>query len=428
MLYRVALIASMSLTTAVAAGAEPGAAAYKHLGVASCAASVCHGKLTAQTGRDVALNEYRIWLQNDQHSQAYRALESPRSKAIAANLGLASASTSKICLDCHADNVPAAIRGPKFQISDGVACEACHGGAEKWIETHTQKTATHADNIARGLYPTDQPLRRAERCLSCHLGSSDKFATHSIMGAGHPRLSFELDTYSANQPAHFRQFDASYMQRKGRIAEINLWLTGQLENAERYLTLLQSELFTPAGLMPEFSFYDCFSCHHSIDKPRWSRGRGGAGLQPGSLHLQRQQLLMLQAITEVVEPSRLPELVAATDALMRAGHTDIASVRGAAKTLDDWVRARSEWAQRNFSAAAVASMRKMLLRYASDDKASDFAMAEQVVLGVESLSYAAGDHDRRKSALDALYNTVKSAASFNPTQFADVARSIQGQF
>src|ERR1700681_4616033 len=428
MLYRAAFIASVSVTSAIAAGAELAAADYKHLGVASCAASVCHGKLTAQTGRDVALNEYRIWLQNDQHSQAYRVLESARSKSIAANLGWGSASAAKICLDCHADNVPAAMRGPKFQISDGVACEACHGGAEKWIETHTQQAATHADNVARGLYPTEQPLRRAERCLSCHLGTSDKFATHAIMGAGHPRLAFELDTYSANQPAHFHPRDPGYIRRKGKIGEMNLWLTGQLENAERYLALLQSDLSKPAGLMPEFAFYDCFSCHHSIDKPRWSRSRAGAGLQPGSLHLDRKQLLMLRAITEVVDPPRVAELIAATDALMRAGHTDIASVHSAAKTLDDWVRSRADWAQRNYSAVDVASVRKMLLRYAGDDKASDFAMAEQVVLGVESLSYAAGDHDRRKAALDALYNTVKSAANFNPTQFADVARGLQGQF
>src|ERR1700722_8732552 len=78
-------------------------AADKHLGVASCATSVCHGKQTAQAGRDVALNEYVIWLEQDRHSQAYRALDNTRSRSIAANLGLPSASTAKICLDCHAD-------------------------------------------------------------------------------------------------------------------------------------------------------------------------------------------------------------------------------------------------------------------------------------------------------------------------------------
>ena len=73
-------------------------------------------------------------------------------------------------------------------------------------------------------------------------------------------------------------------------------------------------------------------------------------------------------------------------------------------------------------------MRKTLVRYAAEDKAGDFTTAEQVVLGVESLSYALNDHDRRKAPLDALFNKVKSGVDFNPGQFADAARRIQSQF
>ena len=79
---------------------------YKHLGVASCATSVCHGKLAPAPNKHVALNEYQTWTREDRHAQAYRTLELAESKRIAANLGLPSASTAKICLDCHADNVP----------------------------------------------------------------------------------------------------------------------------------------------------------------------------------------------------------------------------------------------------------------------------------------------------------------------------------
>ena len=46
----------------------------KHLGVASCASSVCHGKSKAQPDQNVGLNEYRIWMDQDLHAQAYRAL------------------------------------------------------------------------------------------------------------------------------------------------------------------------------------------------------------------------------------------------------------------------------------------------------------------------------------------------------------------
>jgi hypothetical protein len=405
-----------------------GAGQYKHLGVASCATSVCHGKQTEQTGQDVALNEYRVWLEQDRHSQSYRALDNARSRQIAANLGLPSASTAKICLDCHADNVPAAQRGPKFQLSDGVQCEACHGGSEKWIETHSQKTVTHAANVANGLNPTEQPLRRAQVCLSCHEGTADQFTTHRIMGAGHPRLAFELDTYSYNQPAHYKPDTPSYLKRKGRIPETDLWITGQLETAQRYLTLLQSPLLTPGGLTPELSMYDCFACHHSIDKPRWSHARAGNGIPPGTLRLQRQYFLILQVITETLDPKLAPELIADTDTLMQAGQVDAGKIRAAARTLQDWVRSRDEWARRSFSANDTGALRKALLRFAGDDHASDFQTAEQVVLGVESLSYSLGDHDRRKSAIDALYNGVASAAKYDPTQFAQIARGLVAQF
>ena len=119
-----------------------------HEGVASCATSVCHGKVSADPASNVWLNEYRIWLRQDYHSRAYRTLQTAQSQAIAAKLGLPSAQGAKICLDCHADNVPAEARGRRFQISDGVGCEACHGGGGRWLESHAESTTSHADNLA----------------------------------------------------------------------------------------------------------------------------------------------------------------------------------------------------------------------------------------------------------------------------------------
>jgi hypothetical protein len=418
--------AALALTS-LPAGAQQGIQDNKHIGVASCATSVCHGKLAAQPGKNVALNEYRIWTQEDRHSQSYRTLELPESKRIAANLGLPSASTAKLCLDCHTDNVPADKRGPKFQISDGVGCEACHGGSEKWLQSHAAESAVHKDNVARGMYPTEQPLQRAQVCLGCHLGTKDRFATHMIMGAGHPRLSFELEAYTTNQPAHY-VVDADYGQRKGRIPGMNLWVTGQVESARRFLQLLQTPVYHGSGIFPELAFYDCHACHHPMDKIRWNAQRAGAGIKPGTLRLQTQHLVVLQAVTETFEPQALPELVNLTNTLIRAGQTDRTAVAAAAKALADWVTKREALTRRVYSAAEVASMRKALVRYAATDKAGDYAAAEQMVLGVESLSYALGDRATKKAALDALYNAVKNDTSFSPQQFASAAANAQRSF
>lgn len=402
-------------------------ASNKHMGVASCATSVCHGKLAPQTDRNVALNEYRIWHQDDRHAQAYRTLQLPASKRIAENLGLPSASTAKICLDCHTDNVPASQRGPKFQISDGVGCESCHGGAERWLESHAVSTATHQENVARGMYPTEQPLERVRLCLSCHLGTRDRFATHAIMAAGHPRLSFELEAYTANQPAHF-VVDDDYRRRKGVIEGMNLWLGGQLESARRYLTLMQGPRFNGSGLFPELAFYDCHSCHHPMDEIRWNEQRAAAGIQPGTVRLQTHNLIVLQAVAETFQPGDKDELQKLTHALLRAGETQRVTAGEAARDLLDWLAPREALVMRSYTPNDIRRMRQALIRYAANDQAGDYATAEQVVLALESLSYSLGDRDERKQALDALYDALKDESGFSPQRFRSIASGVRQSF
>src|SRR5258708_6477241 len=198
--------AAAAAAESVSAGALP-----RHLGVASCAASACHGKIAALTNVNVALNEYRTWLLSDRHSQAFRILQSAKSGAIAGKLGIAEASSAKVCLDCHADYVPTELRGAKFLLSDGVGCESCHGGAQGWIGTHSKHGALHADNVARGMVPLERAQVRADVCLPCHAGDSERLVTHALIAAGHPRLRFELANYTANMPPHHRE-EADYRQ------------------------------------------------------------------------------------------------------------------------------------------------------------------------------------------------------------------------
>lgn len=420
------------ITLAGSVAAQPGAAAYKHLGAASCGSGVCHGKITPQTGANqVPLNEYRIWFNNDRHRQAYLALESAQSRQIAAKLGLPNA-TQPLCVGCHSDDVPKNLQGAKYNVRDGVSCEACHGAAEKWIQSHTQSGATHAGNVAQGLYPSEQPLKRAQLCLSCHLGTRDKFATHMIMGAGHPRLYFELGAFTEDQPPHFK-VTPYYVSRKGKIAVATLWLTGQLESAERYVTLLQSPTFTPAGsIVPELALYDCNACHHAKDKMRWSQAHAGSGVKPGSLRLQRQSFTMLQAYLEASgSADAAVQLGVATDALMRAGTTDAASVRAAAQKMLDQLHALEPATQREMSKEQIEKLRRLLLHYAGEDRASDYATAEQVVLGVQTLTYALVVSDQQKDHKDVfkvLFSSLGTGADFNGVQFAEVAKRTEGQF
>ena len=400
-----------------------------HLGPASCASSVCHGKLDRQKEINVWLNEYRIWTSADKHSQAYRTLTSDESKRIANYLGLGSATTAKVCLDCHADNVAREKRGPKFQLSDGVGCEACHGGAEEWIKSHAAEGATHADNLARGMYPTEKPGDRAELCLSCHMGTAEKFASHDIMGAGHPRLSFELEAFTTNQPAHY-DVDDDYRQRKGEIPGFNLWLTGQVEAARRFLEIAEQRMGASTGIYPELALYDCHGCHHEMDDKRWTPARGGTGVSPGSLRLQDQHLVIVQAVVGVIESAAAKtEFTEASAAFVRSGQENIANIRQTSQALITWLDTRKrEWSTRQFDKNTIIAVRRALIQSAAAGNMSDFNAAEQVYLALESLSYTLDDRQQHTGALDRIYDEVENDSSFDPSSFSRTAQNLQGQF
>lgn len=430
--HRLPWLASLPLLALLCVGSiaadENQIADNVHLGVASCASSVCHGKLDRQSDRNVWLNEYRLWTGADKHSQAYRILETEESKRMANYLGLASATTSAVCLDCHADNVPIDKRGPKFQIRDGVGCEACHGGAEEWIESHAADGATHAANLAAGMYPTETPEERAKVCLSCHMGSAQKFASHDIMGAGHPRLSFELEAFTTNQPAHY-DVDDDYRARKGEIPGFKLWLSGQVEAATRFADLVQQRIDAGTDPYPELALYDCHACHHEMDDRRWAPAHG-PGVGPGRLRLQDQHLLILQAVVGVIESAEMQaELAGLTAEFVRGGQQDTALAKVAAGRLSQWLRERQRtWATREFSRDAIVAVRRALVSEAARGRMADFSAAEQVVLALESISYSLGDWDNVSSALNSIFAEVEDDADFAPSSFARTAASIQGRF
>jgi hypothetical protein len=194
---------------------------YKYTGAASCGASNCHGS-TKPKADYPKLNENIVWFQKDKHAKAYATLTNEKLKSgvspskIATNLKIPKAEASSKCLVCHAVDVKPELRGPKFDISEGVHCDGCHGPAEKWLEPHAEKGWTHEQSVKVGMYDTKNFLLRAEKCVSCHLQIDA-----DMVAAGHPDLlAFELDTFSATMPPHWRD--------KGAWAPTRAWATGQV--------------------------------------------------------------------------------------------------------------------------------------------------------------------------------------------------------
>jgi hypothetical protein len=371
----------------------------------------------------VLQNEYVTWSRVDKHStRAYQVLLEERSQRIARNLGLAEpAHEAKLCLDCHAESPPAALRGERFRAGDGIGCEACHGPAERWIESHVAPGATHRDNVAHGLYPTDEPVAQARLCLSCHFGNKDRFVTHRMMGAGHPRMSFELETFAQTEPAHF-VIDADWRERKGAWNGARVWAIGQALAASELLEVLLDPKRSHDGLFPELVIFDCHACHHSMRDKRWTPG---THTSPGRIRLNDANLLMLRHIARVVlDAEAARDFAGRIEGLQRAVAGDGGDPVAAARAVrDDIARLVPRLAARRFSNPELRAMVDGLVADGRNGQYRDYAAAEQATMAIASLlNYLAGHGGlgnvrQVNSALDAVYEAVKDDEAYRPERF-----------
>ena len=147
------------------------AKAPQYVGVDGCAS--CHRK-------DAKGNQLAQW-QQSRHSKAYETLATARADSVFAQVtgGEFAAGTAQKAdqwLQCHvtahgvADSLIATPRGNKegHVVTDGVACETCHGPGSIYKKRKTMKDRDAS--IAAGLILPDEAL-----CLTCHNDSSPTY-------------------------------------------------------------------------------------------------------------------------------------------------------------------------------------------------------------------------------------------------------------
>ncbi|HVW75499.1 MAG TPA: multiheme c-type cytochrome [Rhizomicrobium sp.] len=410
-----------------------------HEGVASCGGSTCHGRL-APTGKDVRQNELITWQDMTSaagaHSQAWQVLNRTRAQNIANRLGLGPAQNAQDCLGCHGE--PAALRGKRFQISDGVGCEACHGGSGAWLVSHYAVDATHADNVKAGMTALEDPRTRAGVCLDCHFGSNrpGQFVTHRMMAAGHPRISFELDLFSALQ-RHY-DFDADYVKRKPLASGIKFWAVGQAMAVDRALSLYAEGSHVKEGAFPEFYFFDCQSCHRRIfddpGVPLAAEANPARPVPPGTPPFDDENMIMLSAIARVAAPSEGVRF----DAAARAFHIAMAQNGGDGKTaatqLAEAARALAgSLAAHAFNRAETFAALDAVLNGAAA-RYTDYEGGAQAVMAADTLlnSLVALGQIPRAGAesvrpdINKLYAEVRDTNNWHPAEFRDAIRELAG--
>ena len=403
-----------------------------HLGVASCAGSSCHGALEPWTNSTVMQNEYIVWEEDDPHSGSYRTLLPAESQRIARNLGLGRAEEADMCLDCHADNVAVERRAKGFQLSDGVGCEACHGGAVNWLGQHISGAADHGANLLAGMYPSEDPVARARLCLSCHFGTADRFITHRIMGAGHPRLAFELDTYTWTQPAHV-VVDDDYRSRKGTIGSVQVWAVGQAVAVEALLDALLDPERNRDGIFPELVFFDCHACHHPMSNIRWAP-RDSHGIGPGIPRIYDANLIMLRVLLQRIDPAMAADMTSQSKRLHQASLQGYDAVIAAARALKEATAGAIErLATHSYGAADMSALMGGVLSEGLAGEYIDYAAAEQATMAVSAILQAMVDdgmisraqYIELSAVLEQCYTAIEKDEQYDPRQFLAALQALE---
>ncbi len=400
------------------------------MGVASCASSNCHGAVAPRDATSILQNEYTTWTKHDSHAKAYLSLLNEDSRRIAEHLGIERAENAPLCLACHATYVAdEGLRGEKFRLEDGVGCESCHGASEKYLGPHTEEGSTHARNLSQGMADLVSSEKRAEFCLGCHLGNDEKYVDHKLIGAGHPRLTFELDTFTALQPVHW-DVDEDYITRKEDYVPARAWLVGQIERADAMLDTISSEARSRAGsgplAGPELTLLYCYTCHHSLTEDQWQKRAYGG--KAGELRLNLSSFEIVGRAMTNMNAALAAKLVSRVEALHSAADT-AAAVKALREALSE---ARKIASSQKYSRGSLDDLLSALASFGAASAESleypTFEVAEQIAMGISSVaSSIEPDGSLHKREIDQIYSALNEPESFQPELFVTACSQLLHQ-
>jgi Cytochrome c554 and c-prime len=424
----------------IAAENEP----VKYIGPGSCAATSCHGSVKPVAGSRILQNEYSTWILKDKHRQAFNALTGDIGERMARLLQIGTkAEEASKCLACHTLYMSPEQRGRAFEVSEGVSCENCHGPASAWLGPHVTRSWTHEKSISLGMYDTRNVIHRTEKCMECHLGTKDKFVDHEMIAAGHPDLFFELDSFSAVMPRHWkvpREAEPGKPAEDGAWLGVRDWGTGQAvqlrAEMERLTWRAKSERFDKEHVWPEYSELSCFACHHSLGpaKDSWRQAHGYVGRRPGDPAWNSSRYVVFRLLAMQVDAGLAQDLdrqlniVTSEMSKLNPDRNVVASAALAASPLAQRIAERL--AGLPYDQAIALQMLHRITDDAENISIADERAAEQAAMALDSLYIAysrnanpANAADTR-AAINGLFQQLEYPSAYNADQFASALHRI----
>ncbi|HSC05307.1 MAG TPA: hypothetical protein VLD59_00615, partial [Steroidobacteraceae bacterium] len=258
----------------------------------------------------------------------------------------------------------------------------------------------------------------------------ERFADHRLMAAGHPRLSFELDTFNelwrtSGGREHYRR-DADYLARKPVAAGSDTWVSGLLEAAQAQLAQMRGAHAQSSAGLPEFALYNCYSCHRAM-RFNYGEERGLASdLAPGSLRLDDSRLVMLSAVFAALNPDDDAALRTQTAHLHRAASDGREPLARASAGLGEWLaQAGGRVVARPLSIAQKHSILENLVKGAKHGEYADYAAAEQAAMAIVLLLAETGRDQALKPEIDALFAALADDARYDSSRYARLLEKVK---
>lgn len=420
--YLMVLASLLVPAPAAPADSAPG----NYTGPGSCGSTSCHGGIRPRSDNAVLQNEFTTWTLHDKHARATAVLGNDVGKRMGVILGI-DPSQSQKCLVCHSLNVPEDRQTRSFDKAEGVSCEACHGPASAWLGPHTQRGWQYEKGLELGMKNTRDLMGRAEVCLGCHLGDDNRSVDHEMIAAGHPDLYFELDSFMAAMPPHWKD------PEKDPWSDVRALAVGQGVQLRENLRRISREA---KRFWPEYAELDCFACHHSLTAPKdsWRQARGYPDRRAGNPPWNSSRYVVFRVVLGQLDPdaaARLGASLKSVDELVsdiRADPARIAQAATQAATTADEIARKMPGIQ--LDGAVGWRLIKAITANADSIAGAGERSAEQATMVLDSVFLASNrsakvaNTQQISSAIAALFQLVENPSAYNPNSFAQQMRSL----
>ena len=410
----------------------------QYSGPGSCSATSCHGAIRPKADSRILQTEYSTWVVKDKHSRAYQALTGMVGERMGRLLKLSTKSSeAPKCLVCHSLSAPADKRAHTFDLNEGVSCENCHGPAGGWLGGHTTREWTHEKSVSLGMIDLRDLKHRTDKCLTCHLGTPDQFVDHEMIAAGHPDLYFELDSFQAAMPLHWKvplESAAGKPVQDAAWLGMRQWGTGQ---AEQLKDALERVSWRAKGkVWPEYSELDCFACHHALGPAAksWRQEHGYPDRRAGDPAWQPSRYIVFLHLANTVDAAAGQDLAAKVGKVQtemnKLNPNPDTVVAAAAAAMPVAQKFADKLDSMSYDAALAKRVMAAITGDADHIAYAGVRSAEQATMALDSLFIAysreakASDAADVRASINVLFQQIENPSYFEPEPFAAQMRKI----